>query len=686
MIVEKVLNTLILTLSVTTVLVTLISYLIYKVKQVPHRKVNESKRKTEGVFFKRFSPDESEEKTELVEEQKEVHPWLAKINTMPGYFAILATVIFLALILKNTGQGLLKNWEVYKRNEKVTALKEKNLLNMFEVDLFIESPSFKEFFPPSVLLNRDYKLAELRKKKIAVINHNVLNKPNKGLQQMAVDAWKSFLKKHQISYQELKEYSGLTQYDVVVIPQEVELNTKDEEYLLRRVEDSNLLFTGPVNSKGKSDKLNKEIGLELIGNENSDRYVPSVLNGLSSLDHNMPAGFLIDQAPIDPTYLVKQTGKDLILSGSHTGPLKEGEVYSRGFRRKMSEAKIVWTHLDPLDITNVSASQSFYQEEFFLNQLCWLGSIPIITPNRWQGRYQVAMTLSIDSEDEIEGSYEFSKFLSREKIPATFFIVSDMLRGDSRLTDQDEPFFEMASHTTDHEIITDHELNVQFDKIQNSRLAIEEAWGEKVKGFHPPEERFNKASINALLQNKMDYLVGDQRDVRLQPFFLVDQSLVYFTRMAKDDIFMEKDRRLVIAEHFFDVMKRDLEVAKNLGGYYYLNLHSQIIGKKIPYDSIEKLMDGVNRDEVWLTTMGNIALWWKERAKLNVLIGDKEIKIQNGNNHQVKDACFILSEDLLFHSSPRVKFKGERQFCVVELAAKEEVKLLINDGRETASP
>ena len=159
---ENFLNTLILSLSVSTVLITLLSYLIYKLKQFPKSQDQSVQpRKKEGVFFRRHIPGEVVAREN--ESQKTAVPSkLARFNTMPWYFGILALIIFCSIFFKDIFGTSYSRWVRKKEVSELEALRASGLLKSYDFDPSIKSESPTEAIPETYRSWVDQKIEHLK--------------------------------------------------------------------------------------------------------------------------------------------------------------------------------------------------------------------------------------------------------------------------------------------------------------------------------------------------------------------------------------------------------------------------------------------------------------------------------------------------------------------------------------------
>lgn len=650
---ETILNTLILSLSVSTVLITLISYLIYKMKQFP-KSTKETKEATkkEGTFFRRYIPGEiitQEEISELIVPKKSK---FSRYNTLPYYFALLAGVIFTSLFFKDFFTGAVENWKRSTQIDKIHQLRDQQLLKLYDLEIGKTAFTINETIPENFRHFVKEKANSLRNNKIIILSWANNKKLNATHLDNSLEGWSAFLSRYQIPFETLDTITDMSA-DIYIVPQAISMSAIQKTYLESLMkEGKGILFTGPCGIvDGTGEKVAKswceeKLQIRFIPQETVGASNPTLFSDRRNPGWMIPPGFLMYWVPEDESYMATSDDELKISAYEATfnGKIfRKNDAFSvRSLFRPFGNSKIGWLALEPHGIGGKTEQEIFYGESALIDSLSWIGKNPHVELSNWKAGYDHAMVISVDSESEIEGSYEIWKILNATKTPGTFFVVSDQLKNDDRLTKIKSPFFDLGSHSLDHSIMTGKKIDFQFNNIQDSRLALEEKFGRPVKGFHPPEERFNEDTINVSIQNRFDYFVGDQRFFRMGPLFL-NLDLVYVPRVFKDDVLIKKNRALVSNEEVISALNEDLDEARLFGGLYYFNTHSQIFGKGYYLDVLKEFLSQKYKGNLWKTTFRELTTWWKDRSRLKIDIRPEKVIVRTTGKEEIKDVVLFIS-------------------------------------------
>lgn len=647
---ETILNTLILSLSVSTVLITLISYLIYKMKQFPkHNVENKEATKIEGTFFRRHIPGIL---PDLPSEEVQSTPSkFAKYNTLPNYFGILAAIIFFSLAFKDVFVNVIDKWKRSSQIERIHALKDKHMLELYEFDAGKRSHVLKEFIPENTKHFLYQKIDQLKKNKIVILSWPHGSGNNLQHLNASVEGWKSFLRRSNINFS-VSESSDVSDGDIYIIPHANTLSEDQEKFLDELIaQNKSLLFTGACDvfdvsgEKSKTNWCEQKLQLTFTSKKPDELSKPTIFASRRNPGWLLPPGLILPWSPEDESYVVTSSLQNEASAFESTFkgkiPSEDNKFPIRALFQKKNNTKLGWMALEPHGIAGKAEADVFYGEASLVESLSWLGKGLHIEVAPWKSGSSSGMVVSVDSESYIEGAYEIWEILEKTSTPATFFVVADEMKNDDRLTKISSPLLDFGSHSLDHSIMTTKKLESQFNNIQDSRLYLEEKFSVPIHGFHPPEEKFNEDTINAVLQNRMNYFVGDQRFSRMAPLFL-GQNFVYFPRILTDDILIKRDRSLISDEDVLKVLNDDQKFASFLGGMYYLNVHSQVFGRGFYLEVLKKFFEQPH-DNLWKTTFGELTSRYRAYNQVEFQIKDTSVIVTNKSSKAISDFVFYVN-------------------------------------------
>ena len=627
---DHLLNTLILSLSVATILITLISYLIFKVRQFSIKKNIPSGPKKEGVFFRRHVSQEAI--TNNAEEPlTRKFDFLSK-NKLITYFGMILVIVFASLYSRDYFVQKFARYDRAKTAKSIQELQKLGLYQSREINKFNSENLLEEKILPSQTHLHEQKLSLLRSKRIALVDLKQKS------QRTALIQWRKYFENTGIKISHVENLKNLD-FDVYVLPQIKSLSNSQiidvEKLFLAK---KNFVVTGPTGVlDGLGDVrpvpwLTSALGIE-VKHIGLDHLVkPSNFRDVGPLGLTVPPGLKINWGPIVDEYRYL-TNPDSTFSyesefnGKNTK--MAGKISGRGSYIDKNTSKIIWLNLDPIPEDSLPKGDLFYARSAVTDLLFWTSGFNTIKLADWKEGNDWAMVLSSDCEEKIEGSYEIWRKLKDYDLPATLFIVTDLLKMDDRLTELKSQHLEIGSHTETHKVLTELDLEQQFDELQNSRLDLEKRTKKPVKGFHPPLEKFNEKTLAAASQNHYSYFVGDQRLFRMAPLRLTN-DMTYFPRVFSDDFVVVKNKNLFSDQDIVNFLTDDVKTASLMGGLYYLNLHSQVMGQPAYGDTLELLFSELSgMKKVWKTTFLGLDHWSRQRSAMEVKIREKEVIIKN---------------------------------------------------------
>jgi peptidoglycan/xylan/chitin deacetylase (PgdA/CDA1 family) len=229
-------------------------------------------------------------------------------------------------------------------------------------------------------------------------------------------------------------------------------------------------------------------------------------------------------------------------------------------------------------------------------------------------------------------------------VRSTYFLTSDIAARHVRLSEEMANAGEVGTHTENHRLLGGTPIEEQRRRLRSTQRALTGMFGLPVLGLRPPREQFDVNTMAAWAANGGRYLFGanDSRTAAPEILPVGTDSLVLIGRIASDDI------AAVAAGHGDDVAIGNLFVneyqrIRALGGMYVLSYHSQLLATPDLVPALARTARLIAADTaVWLTTVGEIAEWWRERAQLATSVRMREsgfdVVVRNRGERLVRGA------------------------------------------------
>ena len=660
---NRLLNALVTALSLATVFITLMSFLIFKIRQFPKKSSGSGNDHIkEGIYFRRYDPYNAPDAVPVFVEKKSWKPkklglgWSAAV-----FFGIISVAIFGALVIQRIAADTAKSELIAKQKAeakiKAETLAAKGLTKKYDFDPKLESKPLTETLDASVTESLKTELTVLRTKRIVVLKEDPSAKHHAANQTKAVETWTEFLKGNEVPFRVVDTIKVDASEDILIVPQMMIINSKTRANLEALAQAGvGILATGPVGvldgtaAAAPTEWANRLFGVALLPNPTPGTFHASTFIGDHAPYSMIPAGLLADWVPTDNSYNATPSDfKSVAVSQSEyngrsvvdaNGRSRPYAVFSDSPSRRSA-----WLAIEPSSFAKLNSSEKVYAQSFLVSSLRWLARAPEASTATWKHGAHSAFLASVDSEDKFEGASRLAEIFKKKQTPATFFAVSDLYAKTPGLEKVVDATMEIASHTTDHADLLGMPIAQQFDRIQNARIAIESLSGKPVVGFRPPEERYDEQTINAALQNHVEYFFGDQKFYRYTPLVVGDGKMIYFPRTVWDDFNLTKAKFASDSE-MIQKMKADLARTEEVGGAYFMSAHSQVFGQPAYTASVEGFLDDVALKDIWRANYGEVAQWWRGRNGIRT-----EIKAADETHYTLKisNVSDVALNEVVFH-------------------------------------
>lgn len=636
-------NILLLGISLATVFITLVSFLVFKFKYNLNTSRRKMINKLDGSFFKRYSPSidrlnqKAMEELELKETKRTRSPRLIVYTfffVSALIVGILSTQNYLSYRLEI--EQKMKDAELYKK------LLSQGLLKSYDYNPRELSGSKAESISEIEKDNINRQFQELKKTNFVIWAIPSSKNDPRGL--MAQSLWIDFFKRRGLNYQIYKNINKAKIANaVVVVPQARQLSAKEEQQLSLIIEKgAKIILTGPtgiINEQGKKRLNNqwiKRFGISFSVNNSGDAFFPSILRAGAGL----PPGIQIPWMPVDNDYLVNNAKNSTGIYQSNRVAMPVAENAEWIIRASFLTPNIYWSMLDPID-NNKDIHYRHYADLYLAQQIITLVDKITIGVATWKN-YQInsPLLLTVDTEDQFEKMDLYASLFNSAKLPATFFLVSSEAKKNGKIIEKWKDQFEWATHTSRHQSITTMSPEQLFNDIQQSRHDIEELSSTAVKGIRPPYELIDEKTIALSRQNHLRYIFGDQEHIRFSPTMIDQGKMVYFSRTLPDDILVANNKLLVSPEDFANYLLANYRLASFFGGSAIFSLHTQTFSSPLYLEAMKKFIEMVKMESGFAAmTLGEIASWWRQKQAIDLSLEWKgnsvEIAITNKGNEAV---------------------------------------------------
>ena len=341
------------------------------------------------------------------------------------------------------------------------------------------------------------------------------------------------------------------------------------------------------------------------------------LRGDQALTLGFDAGLIIDIPASIRGSRVRSNNPQAIGIGDDRfvgGPI----IYTRLYAAAAGEGRLVWMDFAPHFEDHSSNINIDYFNALIASIFRYLLKKPHSSLAMWPHGRSFAGLIEQDTEDQYTNAEKVAALVRRKGFPITWFILSNLAQKHRALTIELSETGEVACHGDSHLPFTKSDHSTQIVRIARCRKVLEEITGKAPYGFRPPEEKFDRLTLDAVYNNGMSYILGEAGTDRVVPRLLAAgdyAQLVSIPRAVYDDFNLWVDSDLNLTESR-ELIENQLKWISTLGGIYVLSFHSQMMGDADHIGIVDYTAQELLDRKAFFATASDIAQWWRVRADL----------------------------------------------------------------------
>jgi peptidoglycan/xylan/chitin deacetylase (PgdA/CDA1 family) len=255
------------------------------------------------------------------------------------------------------------------------------------------------------------------------------------------------------------------------------------------------------------------------------------------------------------------------------------------------------------------------------NSVAWAAKHILLQVEPWPGGLTAAAALAQDVEDQFTNARHALDSLRAARVPATYFLTSNLARRHRSLTAQLAAHGEIGTHSENHRLLGGGAPKVQAGRLALTQRHLTGLLGQPVRGLRPPEEQFDVATMSGWLKAGGSYIFGANNSRSAAPELLDigGDTIVLLGRVNTDDFGSMSLAWGGSLDAITRAYVHEFENVRALGGLYLLSYHSQFFARPELVPVVARLARRLAADrEIWLATTGDVADWWRARARLHV--------------------------------------------------------------------
>ncbi|CBW26418.1 putative membrane protein [Halobacteriovorax marinus SJ] len=648
---KNIFNILLLSISLTTIIVTLVTYIIFKLRLGASKK-SFLKNPLEGAFFRRFSPliqaDYLEKKA--LQEQSEGKGVSFKVKFVSLSFFLFAVISGLILfedyfkyreqlaqrvtsaskLRELVKRGHLKTYDYVPREEKVVLRKRPSTNTQRQIDYFQKSLGEKKFCLISTYRAKNY---------------------DSSYHLNAIKQWREFFKRNKLSY---RVYSRVNTPlgCISIYPHIQSLSNSQREELLKS--QNPILITGGLGrldglgGESKDNILAQLLSTTILADESRN---PTLIASEKEYLWDIEGGSFVEWLPLDKRY--SHIGED---GGSLLTSSYNGEVFSReshSFRREWKSKNRVWSSLDPIN--------DFHSDIVFLTIFSKLVQTPIakIKTFPFEQRAVSFVYRQLSTTDQLD---EVKKSLKAFNGSWTLFTRDDRYPA-AEIHSEDHTGYEVGMLILEDDILDEVDTRLTFNRVEEMRLFLEELSFSAVGGMATHNDYFSNTLLVVSDQNRLSYIYGKNKFISYSPFYLENLSYSLIPRMFKTVGKLLQDKSISNESEMVNTLQKNIDHAQDLGVAAIVDFSSTDIENLLFSKSLKKL---ITQNNIKALKLMDLIKYRNEQENLKVAINSsvEEITITNTLSKSVKDIVLLLE----------IGGKREKVF-IKEIAAGADLKL-----------
>jgi peptidoglycan/xylan/chitin deacetylase (PgdA/CDA1 family) len=445
--------------------------------------------------------------------------------------------------------------------------------------------------------------------------------------------------------------------DVLIAPQALCLGPVQRRQIAAHLaKGRGLITTGAVGAyDGVCTPLRDTLVADLLGigkgairtaprRQNDAHY--AVVLGESVLGAHMPPGARIEFSPAGQIVFLSNA-REMLYSDYLRTPMNAGRPFfdAAALRATVGPGRVVAFGYSPTDL--VGDWSTDIGKIIASNAVQWAAGHHMFQLAPWPDGKKAAAVMAIDVEADYQNARDALDALAPYKLPGTAFIVGFLAQADPVTTRRLVENMEIGTHTQRHlplDTLTD--LG-QAEELANSQRIAEQIAGRPVTGFRPPEERFTPATLQIWsdLGGRYVFASNNGRAAGPEILPLLPDSLVLLGRVSEDDYEMLDRSSLRDRAKMSHLLVEQVGESIAYRGLYMFSYHSHMMSQKQLTPVLQELASKLARTpEVWTTTAGQVAEWWRARAAIRLVTAPdgRSATLTNTGPHEFAKGILVL--------------------------------------------
>ena len=368
---------------------------------------------------------------------------------------------------------------------------------------------------------------------------------------------------------------------------------------------------------------------QLIGGEDGDiRPAPrrgteaiyALVLGETVLGAGLPPGVRLEVQPSHDVVFRNAT-REMLYTTYERAPLTAGAEYfdAAAVRAMVGSGRIAAFGFSPVHLAGDWSRNA--GQVVIANAVRWAAGHHTYQLAPWPVGRRAAAVLAHDVEADYHNARRAVEALAPYRLPGTAFIVGDLARADMETTRLLFANMEIGTHTQRHLPLDTLSPAAQASELAESKRVAEQMLGKPVVGLRPPGERYTLATLQSWADVGGQYVFAnhEMRSAGPEVIPLLPDSLILLGRVSEDDFDMLDRDRVRDRGEMTTRLLTQLETCVATRGLCMFSYHSHMFSQRSLLPVVQALAARLKeRRDVWTTTAGEVAAWWRGRAAVKL--------------------------------------------------------------------